>query len=169
MSEAAAKSHVFISYSRKDTGFADNLVCALQKRRFDAYLDRKDILPGEPWKERLGKLIEAADTVVFLLSPNSIKSKICAWEVDEAERLAKRVLPAVCRPVVTREVPGRLARLNWIDFSPAGSFDAKLTELEHALQTNIEWFREQMSMSSVLHGVGGALFDVFPAAASRGL
>jgi WD40 repeat protein len=142
VSEAAAKSHVFISYSRKDTAFADSLVAALLERGFNAYLDKKDIAPGEDWKDRLGKLIEAADTVVFLLSPDSIKSEICAWEVDEAERLSKRVLPAVCRPVVAAEVPGRLARLNWIDFSHAWDFDAALASLEQALLTDIAWLRE---------------------------
>ena len=71
LSEAAAKSHVFVSYSRKDSSeFADGLAAALEERGFDAFLDKQDILPGEDWKARLGGLIAAADTVVFLLSPS---------------------------------------------------------------------------------------------------
>jgi WD40 repeat protein len=142
VSEAAVKSHVFISYSRTDVGFAKRLVEALKRRGFEAFRDETDIAPGEDWKDRLGKLIAAADSVVFLLSPESIKSEICDWEINEAERLTKRILPAVCRPVVAAEVPGRLARLNWIDFSDAARFDAALASLEAALITDISWLRE---------------------------
>src|ERR1700676_1840799 len=56
---------VFVSYSRKDLAFAQMLVGALAERDFDAFLDKTDIAPGEPWKERLAGLIAAADTVVF--------------------------------------------------------------------------------------------------------
>ncbi len=70
---------------------------ALNAASLEAYLDLHDILPGEPWRERLGKLIEAADTVVFALSPDSVAFDIVDWEVNEAERLGKRI-PASCAP-----------------------------------------------------------------------
>ena len=41
------------------------LVGALAGRGFDAFLDKTDIAPGEPWKERLAGLIATADTVVI--------------------------------------------------------------------------------------------------------
>ena len=85
------KTKVFISYSRKDDSFSETLRDRLLENGFEAYLDRHDILPGEPWKERLGGLIAAADTVVFCMSPNSLGSKMCDWEVNEAERLGKRI------------------------------------------------------------------------------
>ena len=87
MSEADVKSHVFISYSLKDLEFAERLTAALRDRGFNAYLDKTEYAPGDPWMERLGKLVEAAGTIVFLLSPDSMASKVCAWEVDRAERL----------------------------------------------------------------------------------
>ena len=51
------------------------LVGALAERGFDAFLDKTDIAPGEPWKERLAGLIAAADTVVFTVSPDSVASQ----------------------------------------------------------------------------------------------
>ena len=65
------------------------------------------------------------------------------------QRLAKRVLPAVCRPIVAADVPGRLARLNWIDFSDARTFDAALASLEQALLTDIKWIREHTRLGEV--------------------
>ena len=60
---------VFISYSRKDTSFAQRLHEQLNAEGFEAYIDAHDIAPGEDWRLRLGGLIETADCVVFILSP----------------------------------------------------------------------------------------------------
>src|SRR5262245_12010422 len=86
-----AKFRVFISYSRDDLDFADQLNAALHACGFDCVMDRHDIPGGEVWKQRLGTLIREVDTVVFVLSPTSARSEICAWEVEEAERLGKRI------------------------------------------------------------------------------
>ena len=96
---AAQKVRVFVSYSREDVAFADELVVGLEMHGFEALIDRHAIAPGEDWQKRLGSLILAADTIVFVLSPASAGSKICAWEVVESERLSKRILPVLHRPV----------------------------------------------------------------------
>ena len=83
------KLRVFISYSRDDLEFADQLVAALNAYGFECFIDRHGIPGGEEWKPRLGNLISEADTVVFVLSPTSARSKVCAWEVGEAERTRK--------------------------------------------------------------------------------
>ena len=64
-----------------------------------ASLTAKGISGGEDWKRRLGSLISEAHTVVFVLSPASTHSEICSWEVEEAARLAKRILPVLSRPL----------------------------------------------------------------------
>ncbi len=64
---AAGKLHVFISYSRDDLDFADQLDFALRLQGFETSLDRHSISGGEEWKGRLGNLIREADTVAFAL------------------------------------------------------------------------------------------------------
>jgi hypothetical protein len=93
------KLHVFISYSRDDLSFANQLNAALDAYGFECFIDREGISGGEEWKRRLGNLISEADTVVFVLSPTSSRSEICAWEVEEAARLNKRILPVNSRPL----------------------------------------------------------------------
>ena len=67
------KLKVFISYSRKDSAeFADELLAGLEVAGFEPFLDRHDIVPGEPWEARLGGLIEQSDTVVFVVSPEAV-------------------------------------------------------------------------------------------------
>jgi hypothetical protein len=65
------KLKVFVSYSRDDLEFADQLVSALEAFDFDLVIDRQGISAGEDWQRRLGALIAEADTVVFLLSPSA--------------------------------------------------------------------------------------------------
>jgi hypothetical protein len=70
----APKLKVFISYSRADARFADELVAGLEfKEEFAVTIDRHSIVEGEDWKKRLGALIADADTIVFILSPDSPK------------------------------------------------------------------------------------------------
>jgi hypothetical protein len=75
-SEDRGKLRVFISYSRDDLDFADELDAALNTYGFKCLIDRHDISGGEDWKRRLGNLIRQADTVVFVLSPSSARSPI---------------------------------------------------------------------------------------------
>lgn len=111
------KVRVFISYSRKDQIFTEELVEGLVLLGFEPYLDKQDIAPAEPWKTRLGDLILQADTVVFVVSPDAVHSDRCTWEVNESERLSKRILPVVHRDVSQEDIPEQLRQLNFVFFT----------------------------------------------------
>jgi WD40 repeat protein len=143
----ASKLKVFISYSRDDLKFADQLDAALQTHHYDVAIDRHGISGGEDWKHRLGTLIRDAETVIFVLSPSSAQSPICKWEVEEAARLGKRVLPVVCGPLDKSTPPPKLQDLNYIFFydepsAPGSGFGVGLARLVEALNTDVEWVRE---------------------------
>ena len=133
---------VFVSYSRRDSSFANELLTGLQIAGFEPFLDTHDIAPGEPWEARLGRLIESADTVVFVISPNSVASDHCQWEVEQTEKLGKRLLPVVWQPVEEGKVPDRLKRLNYVYFDKEHSFAPALASLAEALRTDLGWVRE---------------------------
>jgi len=133
---------VFISYSRKDEDFAQDLLAGLQAAGFEPYLDKHDIAAGEDWEARLGRLIETADTVVFVISPDAVASERCAWEVERSVNLKKRLLPIVSRRVEEAQVPPRLKQLNYIYFDRPHSFGASTLALSTALRTDINWIRE---------------------------
>lgn len=148
MAAESGSLKVFISYSRADTAFADELVAGLAyDGRFQVTIDRSSIIEGEDWRARLGALIADADTIVFILSPSSARSDICAWEVEEAYRLSKRILPVLAESIGTIPVPTRLATLNYVRFDALDdgrrrSFMAGLGGLVRALNTDVEWLRE---------------------------
>ena len=150
MAEAAsqvANPNVFISYSRDDLEFADQLQIALKAFGYDASIDRENISAAEAWERRLGNLIRAADTIVFVLSPSSAASKACGWEVEQATKLSKRIIPVACRPLGGAKPPPELAELNYIFFypnraSPGSGFGKGLALLKDSLSTDLEWLRE---------------------------
>src|SRR5262245_53953084 len=107
------ETNVFISYSRRDREAAHRLYSALKGEGFSPYFVTRDIAAGEKWKARLGRLIESADTIVFLISPDSVASELCNWEIDHAEALGKRIMPVVTRDAGDA-VPEHLKRLNYI-------------------------------------------------------
>ena len=133
--------NVFISYSRRDLDFADQLDASLQLGGFETTIDRRGISAGEDWKARLGALIRDADTVVFVLSPSSAQSPICLWEVEEAVRLGKRIIPVICRPLDGVRPPRQLAELDYIFFYaepkfPSSAFGSGLLRLASTLNSD---------------------------------
>jgi TIR domain len=144
MADASAeKLMVFISYSRRDSAeFADELVVGLEDRDFAPFLDRHDIAAGKPWEARLGGLIEQADTVVFVVSPESVKSERCAWELDRTFALSKRLLPVFYKTVPNDEIPARLSELQFVRFDTGAGIMRPLRELAVALRIDLDWIRE---------------------------
>lgn len=144
---AEQKTRVFLSYSRKDRTFAENLRDRMVRDGFDSYLDVHEIVKGEPWQERLQSLIFGADVVLFLISPDSVSSEVCDWEVNEAERLGKRILPVVCRAVTDNAVPGRLKRLNYAFLDTEEKWASEYPALCRELNRDIAWVREHTRIS----------------------
>lgn len=139
----SGKLKVFVSYSRRDASdFAQELVAGLELAGFAPFLDHHDIAAGEDWEARLGGLIQQADTVVFLVSPEAMKSERCAWEVDRALAQSKRLLPVIYKTVLEAEIPEPLRRLQFVRFDTAPGITRPLGELAVALRQDVNWIRE---------------------------
>jgi hypothetical protein len=146
MAGETGKLNVFISYSRDDLDFADQLDAALKLTGFDTSIDHT-IAGGEEWEKRLVGLIRGADSVVFVLSPSSASSKWCNWEVKQAVEGGKRILPAVCRPLEGASPPAELAALHYVYFYPdqesqGSGWGTGIARLADALNTDLDWLRE---------------------------
>lgn len=146
-SEDSAK--VFISYSRKDRERAVKISDVLRERKFGVFRDSEDILPTEEWRERLAQLIAQSDTIVFLLSPHSATSEVCAWEVDYAVSLNKRIAPIVIEEVDTENIPPHLSRLNFIFCTERDRFQDAVDSLVSALNVDIDWIREHTRLQAL--------------------
>src|SRR5215470_14657260 len=88
---------VFISYSRKDKEFVQHLHEALVAANRDTWVDWEDIPRGSDWLDEIFRGIDAADTVVFVISPDSMVSEICNQELAHSLSRSKRIVPLVRR------------------------------------------------------------------------
>src|SRR5262245_58534610 len=144
------KLKVFISYSRRDAAeFADELVAGLELAGFAPFLDRHDIAAGEEWEARLGGLIAQSDTVVFVVSPESVKSERCVWEVVRTLDLSKRILPVIYKPVPDADIPPQLSRLQFVRFDGGRGVARPLAELAEALRLDLDWIREHTRLGEL--------------------
>jgi formylglycine-generating enzyme required for sulfatase activity len=147
---AGEKLKVFISYSRKDsTAFVDELVAGLEYGGFAPFLDRHDIAAGEDWEARLGGLIEQSDMVVFVVSPEAVKSEQCTWEVDRTIELSKRLLPVIFKSVPDHDIPEKLRRLQFVRFDAGPGFARPLSDLAAALRVDLQWIREHTRLGEL--------------------
>src|SRR6516164_5113062 len=147
---AGEKLKVFISYSRRDSAaFADELVAGLELAGFAPFLDRHDIAAGEDWEARLGGLIAQSDTVLFVVSPEAVKSEQCTWEVDRTLELSKRRLPVIFKSVPDHDIPEKLRRLQFVSFDSGTGFARPLSQLAEALRVDLPWIREHTRLGEI--------------------
>src|SRR5215469_5090876 len=147
---AGEKLKVFISYSRKDSAeFADELVAGLEYGGFASFLDRHDVAAGEDWEVRLGGRRILSNTVVFVVSPEAVKSERCVWEVERTIELSKRLLPVIFKPVPEHDIPKKLSRLQFVRFDTGRGITRPLAELAEALRIDLDWVREHTRLGEL--------------------
>lgn len=132
---------LFISYSRKDTDCARRLTEAFKAQEFDFWIDWESIPLSVDWWNEVKKGIEQAGVFLFLVSPDSIRSRVCRQEIDHALKNGKRLIPIVVRDVKVEDTPTVLSHLNWIFIRENDDFDAAFSKLVTAIKTDYEWVR----------------------------
>jgi len=139
---------VFISYSRHDSRFAAELIAGLgYDGGFEVLIDRHSIHEGEEWRARLAALVVEADSVIVVLTPSWLRSKVCIWEIEEAWKHSKRIVPVQALPLDGEEVPARISAINYVRFdqekdAPPRLFMDGMAALRRALNTDLGWVRE---------------------------
>ena len=132
---------VFVSYSRQDKAFVQRLEQALSARQREAWVDWEGILPTEEFMQAIYRAIEGTDTFLFVLSPDSVSSPVCAKEIGHAVAQNKRMVPVVAREVDGQQVPEPLAKLNWVFLRDSDDFTAGVDTLVGAFDLDIDWVR----------------------------
>ena len=131
---------LFISYSRKDTEITRRITERLQTDGLEAWVDWQDIPPSIDWMKEIQKGIEEADVFLYLVSPDSISSPICADELKHAVSNGKRIIPVVVRDFDARTAPSTITHLNWIFFERLqDDFERSFGQVWTAIHTDYDW------------------------------
>jgi TIR domain len=138
---------VFVSYSRADLAFADKLVAALEAHGIAVRIDRRDLPFARVWQDELIEMVRWADTVLFIISPDSVGAQWCEWEIGQVVKYQKRLGPIVYRPVEKDRIPEELSKLQYISFAPPSDFDTAIERLVEQLGTDIDWVRQHTDLA----------------------
>lgn len=141
MAEKSLYHDVFISYSRKDKEFVRALHNFLSEQKQSIWVDWEDIPPTADWLNEIYTAIEGTDTFLFILSPDSATSEVCAREIEHAVNHQKRLIPLVRREVDPKTVHPALASHNWLFMRETDDFDAALKTLLEAIDTDLDYVR----------------------------
>ncbi len=132
---------VFISYSRREKVFTQKLFDALIALGRDVWADWDDIPAASDWDAEIKEGIEKTELVLFVLSPEWLKSNECRKELDHALKMGKRLLPILHIMVDPKEVPAELAKINWIYMRETDEFDNAFKTLVSAMETDLDWVK----------------------------
>ena len=142
----AGRLTVFLSYSRDELSFADQLEAALLSHDTSPLTARASPAARTGRPAWVGSSATQTQSSLFCRR-SSAASDLCKWEVEEASRLGKRIIPVPCRPLADAAVPSQLSALNYIFFYteprlPGSGFGTGLARLVSALDTDLDWLRE---------------------------
>ncbi len=95
----SAVAEIFISYSRKDSEFAEDLLTWLREQGFtDIFLahdQESGIVAGDEWRKALHWEMQEAEVLILVISDNWFASPWCVGEHRAAQILGKRIIPVV--------------------------------------------------------------------------
>lgn len=120
---------VFLSHSGADKPAVEELARKLLAAGITPFLDKWNLVPGEPWQEALEEALDESGTCAVFLGPGGMgpwqneemRSALATRTQDEAFRVIPVLLPGSFEPR-KEELPRFLRRLTWVDFR-AGLLD----------------------------------------------
>lgn len=133
---------IFISYSRQDATFVEQLRAALTSRGRSVWLDTSDIAPTSVWRQDIISAIEAASAVLFVISPNWLASEVSQRELRYAIEVHKKLVPVLYRDVDHRLVNPGLAEINWVLVRPGDNPEIALRNILFAVDTDLQYWRQ---------------------------
>lgn len=104
---------VFVSYSSKDEALASKLVESLEEAGLDAWYQKREILPGDNWAEKISQGLKESNAMVVLLSREALESDSVQSSISYA--LSEKAFSNRLVPVIIEESSDFPAdRIPWI-------------------------------------------------------
>ena|SRR5215475_570559 len=89
---------VFITYATKDEALASKLASSLEEAGLDAWYDKREILPGDNWAEKISQGLKESNAMVVLLTPSALESQTVQRNISYAlgdESFSNRLIPVI--------------------------------------------------------------------------
>lgn len=142
---------VFISYSRKDKDFVRKLHEALVADGFETWVDWEGIPLGTDWWKEIVEGIQKSDNFLFVISPDSVASKVCADELQTAIDNNKRLVPVLFREEkgMVAQIRAELQAINFTFMRTDDEFRNLLPQLVATLKTDVSHLKTHTRLQNL--------------------
>ncbi|MBL8157223.1 MAG: toll/interleukin-1 receptor domain-containing protein, partial [Anaerolineae bacterium] len=121
--------HVFLSYSRRDADLMHRLRDDMRQSDLAVWTDDA-LTPGDPqWQLAIQGAIEAAGSVVVIMTPDSKKSEWVLAELQYARTHKVVIVPVLMRGSEADAVPMAFINWQWLDLRGEALYGAGLSKL----------------------------------------
>ncbi len=127
------KPNIFMSYSRREVGFVDDLTQRLENQGFKVWLDYRSLVPGTPWAGQIEQGLEESEVILLVVSKASMASQYVELEWRRVLKENKRVILVIFEAV---DLPQELEQFEWVDFR--GSYQGGIDELLRQLPAPVK-------------------------------
>lgn len=136
------KVSIFISYSRKDKAFVQKLHNNLVGAGLETWVDWEGIPLTADWWQEIKQGIENADAFAFVISPDSLKSKVCSDEIQTAVDNNKRLIPVLHRDAEKGDpIHPKISSHNWIYMRDEPELEAHMPDMVQVIHTDLDWVK----------------------------
>ena len=130
---------VFISHSSHDEALTAIIVSYLEQSGFEVWYDKREIMPGDNWADKIAQGLRESDAMVVLLTEDALRSESIRRDIDYAlsqKPFRRRVVPVFVGDSKNRrdEVPWILDRLQSVNLQENGTNDEGLQRLTQVLK-----------------------------------
>jgi len=121
----ATSFHVFLSHSSADKPAVEELARRLAKEGIQAWLDKWNLIPGDPWQPAIEKALAASETCAVFVGPSGLgpwQNEEMRAAIDQRVRESARsfrVIPVLLPGAQRAErssLPTFLAATTWVEF-----------------------------------------------------
>jgi hypothetical protein len=89
---------VFISHAAEDEALASKIVSSLEDAGLEVWYDRREIIPGDNWADRIANGLRESNAMVVLVTPTALESNHMQRDIDYAltqKRFKGRLVPVL--------------------------------------------------------------------------
>jgi WD40 repeat protein len=137
-------TQAFLAYADADKERMEQIQRFLWRRGITLWTNTTSIESGEVFLQSIDRGIEETDTLLFLVSPDSLESPYCQHELTYALSLNKRVIPILVRPCLDHPLTAELKDLQHINLTAVDHQKSGLEEsaLLKVLQQDAAYYRQ---------------------------
>jgi hypothetical protein len=138
---------LFLCHSSADKPSVRQLYSRLFEDGFAAWLDERDLLPGQDWQLEIRKAVRNSDVVLVCLSKDSIKKtgfvqKEIRYALDIADEQPEGTIFLIPVRLEQCDVPERLNQRHWVNLYEPNGYERLLQALEVRAGTLVTTLRK---------------------------